>query len=237
MYFNPGSWSFFAAMNHAKKILRPQAISLVAVMAFCLVLPGVLHAGIVIGGKNYTVGGLSESINAPFTQASTQSANNDYGGLVQIKVSGTGQSFLTNINDAFYVLGGVNNPDANYYELTMDNVPINGGAPSIVQDAKYFIVYDIDGGNEVTSRPYKPAYREDHTYTFVVDLGLIGVSTTSSLYFGVSDGQYNDNTGSFTIQISRLTETPSAVPEPTSMAIFGIGALGFAYHNRRKFIG
>jgi hypothetical protein len=27
-----------------------------------------------------------------------------------------------------------------------------------------------------------------------------------------------------------------AVPEPTSMAIFGLGALGFAYRNRRKFM-
>jgi hypothetical protein len=28
----------------------------------------------------------------------------------------------------------------------------------------------------------------------------------------------------------------SAVPEPTSMAIFGLGALGFAYRNRRKLL-
>ena len=28
----------------------------------------------------------------------------------------------------------------------------------------------------------------------------------------------------------------SAVPEPTSMAIFGLGALGFAYRNRRKLV-
>ncbi len=237
MHFYPGSRNLFDAMNRAKKILRLQAISLVALMAFCLVLPGVSYAGIVIGGKNYTVGGLSETVTAPLIQASTQSANNNYGGLVQIKVSGTGQSFLTNYNDAFYLLNSVTNPDPNYYELTIGKSTIPGGAPSIIQDAKNFIVYDIDSNTEVTSRPYKPAYRGDNTYTFVIDLGLLGVSTTSRLYFGVSDGQYNDNSGAFQIEISTLSEVPSAVPEPTSIAIFGIGALGVAYRNRRKFIG
>lgn len=49
------------------------------------------------------------------------------------------------------------------------------------------------------------------------------------------------NLGTFIYTIVNTTETitvnigsSAAVPEPTSMAIFGLGALGLAYHKRRK---
>ncbi len=138
-----------------------------------------------------------------------------------------------NLNDAFYLLNGVTNPDPGFYEMTMDNVALTGNP---TQDVKNFIVYDVDGGNEVLSRPYKPSFRADSTYSFVVDLGLVGVTTTSQLFFGVSDGQYNDNSGAFQIEISRLTEAATAVPEPSTctVAVLGMGYVGIARWRCRK---
>jgi hypothetical protein len=40
--------------------------------------------------------------------------------------------------------------------------------------------------------------------------------------------------GSGFASVSLQTASGGAVPEPTSMAIFGLGALGLAYHKRRK---
>ncbi len=216
-----------------KLISRFRAVCLVAVMAwFCMFLPDVARAGLVIGGVTYTVDGPSETVIAPFTQPSTQSTN-FFGGLVHIKVSGTGVAYLSpNLNDAFYLLNSVPNPDPNYYEMTMDNVALTGNP---IQDVKNFIVYDVDGGNEVLSRPYKPGFRVDSTYSFVVDLGLVGVTSTSQLYFGVSDGAYGDNSGAFQIEISRLTQA-AAVPEPASciVAVLGMGYVGIARWRCRK---
>lgn len=51
----------------------------------------------------------------------------------------------------------------------------------------------------------------------------------------ISGDSSNSSTFSFTVSGNFLSTTsPSAVPEPTSMAIFGLGALGIAYRARRK---
>jgi hypothetical protein len=53
------------------------------------------------------------------------------------------------------------------------------------------------------------------------------------LFLGTADGsQWVNNGGGFTTNITSYTQ--AAVPEPTSMAIFGIGALGIAYRARRR---
>ncbi|MFY7893767.1 MAG: PEP-CTERM sorting domain-containing protein [Pirellula sp.] len=53
------------------------------------------------------------------------------------------------------------------------------------------------------------------------------------LFLGTADGsQWVNNGGGFTTNITSYTQ--AAVPEPTSMAIFGLGALGIAYRSRRK---
>ncbi|MBU6385960.1 MAG: PEP-CTERM sorting domain-containing protein [Planctomycetes bacterium] len=53
------------------------------------------------------------------------------------------------------------------------------------------------------------------------------------LFLGTADGsQWVNNGGGFNTNITSYSQ--AAVPEPTSMAIFGLSALGFAYHSRRK---
>jgi hypothetical protein len=48
-----------------------------------------------------------------------------------------------------------------------------------------------------------------------------------------SEASPNSSTVSFTVS-GNFVSTPSAVPEPTSMEIFGLGALGIAYRARRR---
>ncbi|MFN9461817.1 MAG: PEP-CTERM sorting domain-containing protein [Planctomycetota bacterium] len=53
------------------------------------------------------------------------------------------------------------------------------------------------------------------------------------LFLGTADGtQWVNNGGGFNTDITSYSQ--AAGPEPTSMAIFGLGALGLAYRSRRK---
>ncbi|MFY8070182.1 MAG: PEP-CTERM sorting domain-containing protein [Pirellula sp.] len=53
------------------------------------------------------------------------------------------------------------------------------------------------------------------------------------LFLGTADGSgWYNNGGGFNTNITSYSQ--AAVPEPTSMAIFGLGALGLAYRSRRK---
>jgi hypothetical protein len=80
-------------------------------------------------------------------------------------------------------------------------------------------------------------------------LGDIGSSTSQPFSFlapanspffvlanAASDGASpNSSTFSFTVSGNFVSSTPpSTVPEPTSMAVFGLGALGIAYRARSK---
>jgi hypothetical protein len=57
----------------------------------------------------------------------------------------------------------------------------------------------------------------------------------TQLFLGTADGfQWIGNGGGFNIDITSYSQ--ATVPEPTSMAIFGLGALGFAYRNRRRLM-
>jgi hypothetical protein len=61
----------------------------------------------------------------------------------------------------------------------------------------------------------------------VADTGITFTTTAGNL---IIDTDVDGPPGVFTASGS------PAVPEPTSMAIFGMGALGFAYRNRRKIL-
>ena len=209
-------------MHHKRLLAR--TLTAVAAIGF---FAGSAHASYVIGGQSYNVTTPTEILSAAFTTADGGVSANAYGGLVQMKVTGTGQSAGSCFNDAFYIYTCGIVADASYYQLTSDNAPLVGLNPA--QDAKNFIVYDADSSSEVLTRPYVPLYRADHTYTFVVDLSLLGVVGTSHLHFGVSDGVFGDNSGGYRVEISQL-----AVPEPGTLALLTASGLGLLLARRRR---
>lgn len=72
-------------------------------------------------------------------------------------------------------------------------------------------------------------------------------TSATELYLGISDAcsysgspsGYADNSGAFTVNVSSGTSSPpvppSAVPEPSSLALLGTGALGTFASLRRRF--
>lgn len=158
-----------------------------------------------INGTNYQ-SGITEIVNATFAVPDGGDTLESYSGLVLLTVSGIGESLATSDNDAFYLFenrfGNAITPrnDPLHYQLTYDASHLLGG-PAFI--AKNSIVFDVDAGVNATS-PYVPAYREDHTYTFVVNTGLVG---SSVLHFGVSDGIFSDNTGAYNIEVTQLEVT------------------------------
>jgi hypothetical protein len=63
-------------------------------------------------------------------------------------------------------------------------------------------------------------------------LSDLGITNLGTYVYTVGSGA---NTDTVTFNLSS-GGGGGEVPEPTSMAIFGLGALGFAYRNRRKFM-
>lgn len=163
-------------------------------------------------GQTYIPVGPIETVTADFDQADGGVSARSYAGFVRLVVSGSGVSCTPATNDAFYIhewLSGCGNPnvvpqhDSSWYQLTFDTQPLVGGNPA--RTATHFIFYDIDASAEVLARPYVPAYRAGHTYSFIVDTGL---ATPAPLHFGVSDGTFWDNSGTYQIQITQLALRP-----------------------------
>jgi hypothetical protein len=162
----------------------------------------------------------SETVIAPFTTPDGAITTGTYDNIVQITVSGVGQSLGTDFNDAFYVYtDGSGNPvppfnDPSFYQLTFGTTTLVPLDPA--QDIKNFLVGPI------------PAFDSGHTYTFDINTG---VSTPTQLHFGVSDGDFADNSGAFTVTIAQV-----AVPEASTwaMMLLGIAGLAFAAANRSR---
>jgi hypothetical protein len=68
------------------------------------------------------------------------------------------------------------------------------------QQAVHSILFDVDAGREVAP-DHVPAYRPDHRYQLVIDTGL---AQPGALHFGVADGNFSDNAGSYTIEVAQL---------------------------------
>ena len=163
----------------------------------------------------------AETIIVPFTTPDAGQTTGLYDNIVQITVSGVGQSLGTAFNDAFYLYtDSAGNPitppvnDPSYYQMTFGTATLVAFDPA--QDVKNFLVGPI------------PAYNSSHTYTFDINTG---VSTPTQLHFGVSDGDFSDNSGAYTI-----TVTQAAVPEASTWAMMlaGFAVLGLAAVSRRK---
>ena len=158
----------------------------------------------------------AETINVDFTTPDGGVTTGLYSGIVNVTVSGTGFSFGSALNDAFYIFSpGSPTHDGSYYQLTFGTSTLVGLNPA--QNAVNFLVGPM------------PAYNPDHVYTFQLNTGAV---SPTQLHFGVSDGDFGDNGGFYTVTID------GAVPEPASwaMMIGGLGLVGATLRRRKAAV-
>jgi hypothetical protein len=206
-------------------MMKP-AILAAACMAVTGLSCGAARAQVFIDGTQYGTTGSTENLSATFTTPDGGVTTGLYDNYVEITVSGTGMSYATNVNDAFYVLTGGPAADPDYYQLTFGTTTLVAFDPS--QDIKNFIAYDLLANTAVTA-PYVPAYEADNTYSFIIDTGAVSLT---SLHFGVGDGNFTDNSGAYQIAVTQL----AAIPEPGSLLLLGVGAVTLGLGWRRKAI-
>lgn len=131
----------------------------------------------------------AETVNVPFTTSSNGTTGGvltaqSYSGVVTIAVSGTGWSLSQRLNDAFYVYtGGPPYYDAAWYHLRI-------GTGHVVDQL----------------RGSPPPYTSTHNYSFAWNAG----ATPQRLRFWVSDGNFSDNGGSYTITVTPPNAPPTA---------------------------
>lgn len=177
--------------------LRPTTLALVSAVVAFFVLPDLARA---------------ETITASFAMPDGGVTTGLYDGQVRITVSGGGSSNGLAFNDAFYQLPAGGSPvhDGSYYQLTFSTTALQPLMPG--QDAYLAIVGGL------------PAFSADNIYSFVLDTGVF---TPSILHFGVSDGNFSDNSGAYTITVAQ-------VPEPASILLVGAGLATAAAFRRRR---
>lgn len=185
-------------------------------------------------GDVYTRTSGGETFDAAFTDPIGGQTLGSYSGLVEVLVSGIG-SIGPGTADAFYVYnydqGGY------YYELSLGTTgtPLQAFHPdqTILRAISF-----IDGVGAVGSFTRPGENLGDHSYHFVVDLAKIGVSSPTQLQFGITEGQYGDNNGAYSVTVYQLAEGASAVPAPATwaMMVMGFGMVGVALRKRRPVI-
>jgi hypothetical protein len=186
-----------------------------------VLVAALLAAGLSLASTAPSVASVvKETLTAKFDRADGGVTKNKYDHVVQITISGVGESDGSYLNDAFYLFSrefaqSPTNYYQSYYQLTFGTSRLQPFDAD--SDAVNFIVGDM------------PAYNSSHVYTFMLDTGL---TPPGKLHFGVSDGQYSDNCGEFTITVTQLA---SAVPEPSTwaMMLLGFAGIGFAALRRK----
>ena len=140
-----------------------------------------------------------------------------------------GQLFLKGKN------GGQTAYDSNNAVAFVTNAPINNSFSYDASFYKNIATYDASTGDfayGASGRVFLGVRKQsgsDFNYGWI----RIDVPTDTTNALKVIDWAY-ESTANTPILAGDMGPPPSAVPEPTSMAIFGLGALGLAYHNRRK---
>jgi len=124
----------------------------------------------------------AETVAVPFTSSGGVNTSAAYSGVTAFHVTGTGFSLGSTLNDAFYVFGGV----TPYYNANHYHLLINGGHPGATN---------------------LPPYAPSHEYWFLYDVG----ANPTAVNLKVSDGNYGDNGGSYTVDVDPYTApTPNA---------------------------
>ena len=211
--------------------------SLAAVAVVCLVMP----ANRAKAGMIYdTTGGSGVSLTTSNVQfaLSFQTTSTEYViNAVGVEMGNTGSSLTGTLNVSIYDATGMGNaPGA--------QLGTNIGSVDAASLSTFATVFSFTG----LSRSLSPSTN----YYIVIapnnlsgQYSLSGTATPSggivngSLGFGYNSPSWSVTPGSYIIGYVSASSgggSGGAVPEPTSMAIFGLGALGFAYRNRRKLM-
>jgi hypothetical protein len=158
----------------------------------------------------------AETITATFNTPDGGVTTGLYDNIVQITVSGVGQSDATAFNDAFYVYtNGAPFNDPDYYQMTFGLSTLVAFDPA--QDIKNVLIGPI------------PAYNPSHTYTFDINTGT---TTPIALHFGVSDGDFADNSGAYTITIAQVPEASTWAMMLAGFVGLGVAAVSRKNHSR-----
>jgi hypothetical protein len=169
----------------------------------------------------------AETVTATFTQADGGDTIGSYWGDVDVTVTGYGQSSGADFNDAFYIFqnNGENtcktypcaSASLGFYGLAFGTSPLSPYDSANL--ASNFLVGPI------------PAYNPGHVYTVELDTGL-SHANAGMLHFGVADGDFGDNSGSFTITVTEASSTPEA--STWAMMLLGMAGLGVLNARRMR---
>lgn len=195
------------------------------------------YADITINSQTFTLGP-TETVSAPFTSQDNVTLNS-YSGLVLLDVTGDGNGANGGgKNDTFYFEPYGNGLSAvGCGALRADTVIISGYCAG--QKPTDYMVYSLDDNHFVSfaGGSYLPNERLDHHYQFVISvdslLALHGQVGPQQLHLGASDGNFGDNGGAFTINVTQLNQI-SATPEPSTAAIFAAGGALLLLRMRRR---
>jgi PEP-CTERM motif len=206
-----------------------------AVAAMAVASFSVSTSASVLISDNFTRVTPVENVIAPFFSNAGATTSGTFTGFVEILVSGRGFSLGNLVNDAFYLTQSGQGLGGNFYHLGLGTMgqPWNAFSPNFPSlGVERFMSY-IDGVGSVAAWSI-PAFNSSSTYNFVIDLS----AQSSPLTFGVLDGAYVDNGGSFALSIWQLRAGVAAVPEPATwlLMISGFGAIGTMVRRKKRLM-